>query len=63
MIARLRARAVRPLPWRVMRTTGRTATETCRHRWERMAEWCARGKTRRAPTGVFHVVLPAVDRD
>lgn len=46
--------------YRVMRTTGSSATEACRHRHEWIAEWCARRGTRRSGVGVFYVVLPAV---
>lgn len=46
--------------YRVMRTTGSTATVACRHRWERVAWWCARRRDKRSGIGVYHVVFPAV---
>jgi hypothetical protein len=60
VITRLRARLAAPLPYRVVRQRGTTATETCCHRFEWAAEWCARRSTRRAETGVYYVALPAV---
>lgn len=42
--------------YRVMRTTGSTATVACRHRWERVAWWCARRRDRNSGIGVYHEV-------
>lgn len=45
---------------RVMRWTGNTMTGVCRHRWERLAWWCAAFRARCAPAGVHYVIRPAV---
>lgn len=46
--------------YRVMRQAANTCTESCRHRSERVAWWCARRKTRRDGSGVYYEVFPAV---
>lgn len=60
MIAKLRARLAAPLPYRVVRQRGTTAVETCRHRFDWVAERCARRSTLHADTGVYYLALPAV---
>lgn len=64
MIARLRRaahRKPRPLPYRVVRQTGRTDIDVCRHRWDVTAELCAhRRQNREHETGVFYTALPVV---
>lgn len=62
MIARLRARLARPLPWRVMRQRGATATLACHHSTERAARRCARRQTRRTDIGIYYDVFPAVTK-
>lgn len=47
--------------WRVVRqASSGTGTDVCRHRFQRLAWWCARRHERREPTGVFFDVRPAV---
>lgn len=45
---------------RVMRATGGTKTEVCRHRWEWMARRCARRADRHVAPGIRHLVDTAV---
>lgn len=60
-MARLWARTVRPLPWRVMRQRGTSAHEVCRHRFERIAVRCSNRRQRTAEIGVWYESFRAVD--
>jgi hypothetical protein len=62
VITRLRRPAhskPKPLPYRVVRQTGKTDSDVCRHRWDWTAELCAHRRARREHEGgVFYTALP-----